>query len=285
MGRREELQRQYEQQRQQQKADSSASRASGRPVAGRRPSRRGRKGLLWVVILLVVLGAAWLLGIVRCGPASGPVRVTGVGTGFFISPDGWLVTAAHVVEAADQVEVVVRGESVPARVVRLDRANDAALLKVEGQGFPVLPVGNSEELSLGDAVFTIGFPLPDIQGQSPKLTRGNISSLAGIQDDPRHFQISVAVQPGNSGGPLCGEDGIVRGLIVSRINDRFVLQSSGVVPQNINYALKSSYLTALLSPEPGAEVLSAARRAPAVGTAAARVEAATVLVVCFSIQP
>jgi len=284
MGRREELQRQYEQQSRRQQAASSAAGPAGRPVAARRPPRRGRKGLLWVVIL-GVLGLAGLLGVVRCGPASGPVRVTGVGTGFFISQDGWLVTAAHVVEEANHVEVVVRGESIPARVVRLDRANDAALLKVEGQGFPMLPVGNSEELALGDAVFTIGFPLPDIQGQSPKLTRGNISSLAGIQDDPRHFQISVAVQPGNSGGPLCGEDGIVRGLIVSRINDQFVLQSSGVVPQNINYALKSSYLTALLSPEPGAEVLSAAHRTLVDGTAAARVEAATVLVVCFSIQP
>lgn len=208
------------------------------------------------------------------------VDLMGTGTGFFISRDGWFVTAAHVVEGAEYIKVLFGGELLPARMVRMDIANDVALLKVEGS-FPALLIGRSEDLSLGDGVFTIGFPMPELQGQSPKLTRGDISSLAGLQDDPRHFQVSIPVQPGNSGGPLCSSDGVVRGVIVARIDDRVVMKSAGLVPQNINYALKSSYLLALLSPQPGAESLRVDPQSARM-TAAQRVEAATALVVSLS---
>ena len=86
-----------------------------------------------------------------------------------------------------------------ASVVRIDEANDLAVLKLNGGTYPALPVAPSRKIRLGQAVATIGFPNVEIQGFSPKVTRGEISSLNGIGDDPRAWQVSVPVQPGNSG--------------------------------------------------------------------------------------
>jgi len=105
-------------------------------------------------------------------------------------------------------------------------------------------------VKLGESMFTIGFPNPGLQGVEPKLTDGNISSLAGAQDDIRHFQISVAVQPGNSGGGLLNSVGNVVGIVTARLSDKAALDSSGALPQNVNYALKSAYVLSLLESVP-----------------------------------
>ena len=73
----------------------------------------------------------------------------------------------------------------------------------------------------------MGFPNIGIQGIEPKLTKGEISALSGMQDDPREYQITVAVQPGNSGGPLVNEVGDVVGVVCSRLNDATALETSG----------------------------------------------------------
>jgi S1-C subfamily serine protease len=78
------------------------------------------------------------------------------------------------------------------------------------------------------------------------VTKGEISSLSGLQDDPCHYQITVPIQPGNSGGPLIDESGNVVGLINSRVNDRYAYLTSGMLPQNVNYAVKCSYIVPLL---------------------------------------
>src|SRR5207249_8879954 len=131
--------------------------------------------------------------------------------------------------------------------VRADKSNDLAVLKVTDTasrtfGFSALALASkgSGEARLGQPVFTIGFPNPDVQGTEPKLTRGEISSLAGMRDDPRHFQISVPVQPGNSGGPLVDLNGNVVGVVSMRMGDLRALKLTGALPQNVNYAIKSS---------------------------------------------
>ena len=98
----------------------------------------------------------------------------------------------------------------------------------------------------------MGFPNPALQGTSPKLTKGEISSLAGIQDDPRYFQISVPIQPGNSGGALVDAAGNVIGLVTSKLSARAALATSGMLPENVNYAIKSTYLLGLLESLPDA---------------------------------
>ncbi len=163
------------------------------------------------------------------------------GTGFFITEDGYIVTNFHVVNGFTSYMVKTKRGSFPARVVRTDETNDLALLKVFGS-FSALAIGNSSESRLGDPVFTIGFPNVDVQGVEPKLTRGDISSLAGIKDDPRHFQISVPVQPGNSGGPLVALSGNVVGVVTMRLGDWRALRITGALPQNVNYAVKSSLI-------------------------------------------
>ena len=125
------------------------------------------------------------------------------------------------------------------------------MLKAIGT-FSALPVGNSKEAKLGDPVFTIGFPNTDVQGVEPKLTRGDINSLAGIKDDPRHFQISVPVQPGNSGGPLVDSGGNVVGVVTMRLGDWRTLQLTGALPQNVNYAVKSAHVRELVDAVPEA---------------------------------
>jgi len=105
-------------------------------------------------------------------------------------------------------------------------------------------------VKLGDSVFTIGFPNPSLQGLSPKLSKGETSSLAGVQDDPHLFQISLAVQPGNSGGPLVDSAGNVVGVIVGRLSEGKTVLLTGSLPQNVNYAVKSTYVLAMLEALP-----------------------------------
>jgi S1-C subfamily serine protease len=106
----------------------------------------------------------------------------------------------------------------------------------------------SSGIKLGRSVFTIGFPNIGFQGYSPKMTKGEINSLSGLQDDPRHWQISVPVQPGNSGGPLFDEAGNVVGVVLSKLDAIKVAKFTGDLPQNVNYAVKSIYALPLLEP-------------------------------------
>jgi len=173
------------------------------------------------------------------------------GSGFFISGDGYFITSRHVVAGATNLQVRTSSGAVfAAKILRTDEANDLAVLKVDGT-FKPLPILSSREAKLGQAVFTVGFPFSSVQGVEPKLNRGDISSLFGLRDDPTQFQISVAVQPGNSGGPLIDLKGNVIGIIASRLRDSFAYQNTGAIPQNVNYAVKSSLLIVLLESFPG----------------------------------
>jgi S1-C subfamily serine protease len=82
------------------------------------------------------------------------------------------------------------------------------------------------------------------------MTKGEISSLAGAKDDPRYFQISVPIQPGNSGGALADASGNVIGVVTAKLSDAAGYETSGAIPQNVNYAIKSTYLLALVESIP-----------------------------------
>ena len=173
----------------------------------------------------------------------------GSGTGFIIAEDGFLVTNEHVVKDAAQVRVLTGTGSVVGKVMKVDAANDLALLKVAGK-FTPLPIASSRTVKLGNTVATVGFPNIGLQGFAPKLTKGEISALTGAQDDPRYFQISVPVQPGNSGGALVDERGNVVGVVSAKLSARAALQTSGALPENVNYAVKSSFLLSFLESVP-----------------------------------
>jgi S1-C subfamily serine protease len=172
-------------------------------------------------------------------------NLTASGSGFFITEDGYLVTNNHVVKNARRVKVKTGTNIFSAEIIRVDATNDLALLKVNGHFMPLRISKN--DVQLGDQVFTIGFPDIDLQGTQPKYTDGKISSLSGIRDDPNEYQISVPVQPGNSGGPLVDMAGNVRGVVVARLNDFAALRSMGGLPQNVNYAVKGKLLRDFLA--------------------------------------
>jgi len=180
---------------------------------------------------------------------SGGADISSMGTGFFISEDGCFLTNFHVVEDAKRIGIKTKGRTFPATILKADAANDVAVLKVSGD-FRLVPIAASRSVKLGDSVFTIGFPNAQIQGLEPKLTKGEINSLAGIRDDARYFQISVAVQPGNSGGPLVDASGNVVGIVTLRLDDLKTLKLTGSLPQNVNYAVKSSFILAFLESIP-----------------------------------
>jgi len=171
-------------------------------------------------------------------------RADSTGTGFFISDDGYIVTNFHVVEGSSRLLVKHLEETLTAKIVATDQQNDIALLKVskETDSFPFLRVDTAAVPTPGSDVFTVGFPDPTILGVTPKTTKGNVTASAGIKDDPRFLQISVPIQPGNSGGPLINSAGNVVGITTATINAINRLQDGGYLPQNVNYALKASYL-------------------------------------------
>jgi hypothetical protein len=173
-----------------------------------------------------------------------PLNADSTGTGFFVSGDGYIVTNYHVVEGSSRLLVKHLDETLTATVVAVDRQNDIALLKVPktDHPFPHLSVNMAAIPTPGSDVFTIGFPDPMILGLTPKTTRGNVTASAGIKDDPRFLQISVPIQPGNSGGPLVDLAGSVIGITTATIDAINRLKDGGYLPQNINYALKASYL-------------------------------------------
>lgn len=173
----------------------------------------------------------------------------GNATAFIITRDGYAVTAAHVVNAANRITLSGEGKQVSAVIVAQDAANDLAILKAEGE-FSSVAVRPSAGVQSGAEVCTVGFPNVVLQGSAPKVTRGHINALSGVQNDPRFFQISAQVHPGNSGGALIDMAGHVIGIVVGEMDEFASLAVSGALPQNVNYAVKSSYLLPLLETIP-----------------------------------
>jgi len=182
-------------------------------------------------------------------PRTNPSDPRFSGTGFFITDAGYLISNYHVVKDAAKVRLLTGAGLLDAMVVKVDTANDLALLKTDG-AFKPLPIAASRTVKLGSTVATVGFPDIGLQGFAPKLAKGEIASLAGAADDPRYFQVSVPVQPGNSGGALVDAHGNVVGIVAAKLDASVALAASGALPENVNYAVKSSLLLSFLESVP-----------------------------------
>ncbi len=183
-------------------------------------------------------------------PQSREQQLACSGSGFFVTSDGYLVTNYHVIKDAIDIKATTSVGDLTARVIAVDDKIDLALLKVETKHVPSLSLASARRARLGEEVFAMGFPMPDTQGFSPKVTKGIISSENGMNDSPYEYQIDAALQPGNSGGPLCDRNGNVVGVNTAILNSSYFLKKSGNVPQNVNYAVKKSYLRAFLDSVP-----------------------------------
>jgi len=206
---------------------------------------------------------------IRCGPGddSQPgapsTRDASYGTCFVVRPDGLVLTAAHVVKGAGSVDVAVSdGRVLPAHVEQVAVATDLALVRIESVELDYLSLAPARSAKTGDDVFTIGYPVTSVLGDEPKFTDGTISALSGIGGEAILLQISVPVHPGNSGGPLVNDAGEVVGVVTSTAAAVPFFRHTGTIPQNIGWAVKSSYAAALFDPPP--RLPEAARRAAAI---------------------
>ncbi|MEX2579410.1 MAG: trypsin-like peptidase domain-containing protein [Verrucomicrobiales bacterium] len=168
------------------------------------------------------------------------------GTGFAISPKGYLVTCYHVVRNAERILIHTPDGIQSAHVVALDPANDLAVLKVDNWRGKFLGLSSPAEVKYGEEVVAAGFPDPAVMGKNPKISKGIVSSLSGIRDDPRYLQVSAPAQPGNSGGPLLSSTGRVVGVVAAGLNSRNRMEQGGYVPQSVNYAIKSELIGPIL---------------------------------------
>jgi S1-C subfamily serine protease len=175
------------------------------------------------------------------------VHEVSLGTGW-PTQFGYIMTNQHVINGKKKITVVsTSGEKFSAAVLIEDKINDLAVLQVDHPGKlpPALPIANASART-GSKVFTIGYPHPDVMGEKPKLTEGIVNAISGYMDDPRILQISVPVQAGNSGGPLLNMNGEVVGIVTAKLSAVKMFNWTGDLPQNVNYAIKASYITALL---------------------------------------
>ena len=164
------------------------------------------------------------------------------GTGFVIASDR-VMTNQHVVDGCDRVLARTPdgrwlAATPPAQV---DRALDLAVLTIPGNPGPILSFRTAPNIRRGEDVIAYGFPLAGLLSADPKLTRGVINALGGVQNDQNNFQISAEVQPGNSGGPLLDMQGHVVGVVVSKLDSRRVQNVD-----NVNFAVKGDAAQAFL---------------------------------------
>ena len=141
-----------------------------------------------------------------------PREKTAFGSAFFISKDGYLLTNHHVVEDASEVAIVLNDRrEIDAKVVGSDARTDVALLKVSGSNFPSLATGNIDQLKVGQPVLAIGSPFGFDYSASAGIVSAKSRNMLGETSVP-FIQTDVALNPGNSGGPLFNQQGQVVGV-------------------------------------------------------------------------
>jgi serine protease Do len=172
----------------------------------------------------------------RQQPQEREFRRSGQGSGFVVTADGFILTNNHVVQNADSVYVRTQdNREFTARIVGTDPSTDIAVLKIEARNMPILKLGNSDDLRIGEWVMAVGSPLSDrlahtvTQGIVSAKGRSNIQ-LIDLED---FIQTDAAINPGNSGGPLLNLDGEVVG-----INTAIASRSGGF--QGIGFAIPSN---------------------------------------------
>ena len=180
-----------------------------------------------------------------------------VGTGFLFGSSNYVVTSYHIVHGASSIQVkLFNGEKIDGELALEDTENDIALLKLDEKPRiqkTHIVFGNSSKVRTGEKVFTYGFPLVDLLGDGePRYSEGIVNSLSGISNDSRMFQVSIPIQPGNSGGPIFNENNQLIGIASSSVDSKNVMQIFGTIPQNVNFAVKSYYIKKLLQKLPDA---------------------------------
>jgi len=161
-------------------------------------------------------------------PPDGEPQQRGVGSGFILNADGYVMTNAHVVEGADEVIVTLADKrEFKAKTIGADKRSDVALVKIEASGLPTVRIGDASKLKVGEWVIAIGSPF----GLESTVTAGIVSAKSRDTGDLLPLiQTDVAINPGNSGGPLIN----MRGEVVG-INSQIYSRSGGYM--GISFAI------------------------------------------------
>ena len=166
----------------------------------------------------------------RGGTPQQPRDAQAMGSGFIVSQDGYIVTNTHVIDNASKIKVTLNDKrELTAKVIGKDKYSDIALLKVEATGLPMVNLGDSDKLEVGQWVVAIGAPF----GLDHSATQGIVSALSRSLPDGTYvpfIQTDVAVNPGNSGGPLFDLNGNVVG-----VNSQIYSRSGGYM--GISFAI------------------------------------------------
>jgi serine protease Do len=198
-----------------------------------------------------IAGVSMLLCLPNLSANEDSLPTQQVATGFFVSDAGYLVTAHHAIDGLPDIRVVMSPRQVlRARIIRVDEEADLALLKVDAIT-PFVYLSHSNAVPAGMDVITMGYPQVSVLGITTKITRGIVNSGRGMRDDPNSFQFSAEVQKGNSGGPLVGPGGMVVGVVRSKLDAIKMSEATSDLPQNVNFATKSSVLIKFLADTPG----------------------------------
>lgn len=167
------------------------------------------------------------------------------GSGFFITDDGVAVTNSHVINECQQVTANISGQRVDSQILADDKINDVAVLKFDVKTPSYLKLAE-ENGQLMDEIYVAGYPFGDAISSSLKVTRGIVSSVAGLGNNFSQMQIDAALQPGNSGGPVVNKNGGVVGIAVAKLDFKQVLENFGALPEDTNFAVKLSVLNSIL---------------------------------------
>lgn len=170
------------------------------------------------------------------------------GTAFFINNSGQLLTAAHVSRDCTILEAHLDGTTIPVTQKASSALLDIAVLESGQSRSSALGLRHDYGIELGESVSSVGYPLSGLLGDSPNLTRGNISASKGLRGSLGMFQFSAPIQPGNSGGPIVSDHGELLGMSVSTLNAS-ALAELGHIPQNINFALDARHVARFLERE------------------------------------
>ena len=161
--------------------------------------------------------------------SSNEPEISGSGTGFFVNESS-IVTNQHVIEGCAYLTDSINTKL---DIVTIDRLNDLAILKTPSKSKKYIYLDSDPEL--GEEVYVAGFPY---SFETLNFTSGAISALVGPEKNITQFQLTAPIQPGNSGGPILNNWGSLIGVTFARIDDMYILENSGTIPQNINYGIK-----------------------------------------------
>lgn len=163
---------------------------------------------------------------------------SGSGTGFVVSMDGVVATNYHVINDCGRIVI----DEKDAKIVLQDKKNDLALIKVDKTYNKVSSLSYRSP-ELGSDVNVFGYPLSELMSEEHiSLTKGSVSSLAGMDGNLSSFRFTAPVQPGNSGGPIVNKEGRVVGVTQAVLGKTVLESKDGFLPQNVNFGIRSSLL-------------------------------------------